>query len=166
MSYYVIIRGPLGCGKTTIAERLSKILNAEYFAVDRVLDEHNLTKDREAGYISQKSFIKVNKIVVPKARRFLDRGIPVIFDGNFYWKSQIDDLIKRLNFPYYVFTLKAPLHVCIERDYKRSKTHVEDAVRAVYKKSTEFSYGTAVDITKSIDKSIKEILSYLPSHIL
>jgi shikimate kinase len=56
MTYYIIIRGPLGCGKTTIAKNLSKKLNAEYFAVDRILDEHNLTKDKEKGYVSQKSF--------------------------------------------------------------------------------------------------------------
>lgn len=54
MSFYVIVRGPLGCGKSTIAEKLSKILKAEYFAVDRVLDKHGLSEDWEDGYISQK----------------------------------------------------------------------------------------------------------------
>jgi len=53
-TYFIILRGPLGCGKSTIAGKISKLLNAEYVAVDRVLDEHNLTKDKEAGYISQK----------------------------------------------------------------------------------------------------------------
>lgn len=162
MAYYVIIRGPLGCGKSTITERLSKILNAKYFAVDRVLDEHDLTKDKEAGYISQRSFIKANEIIAPEAKRILDSGKPVVFDGNFYWKSQIDDLIRRLDFPHYVFTLKAPLEVCIARDIERGKTHGEDAARAVYKKSTEFTYGTVIDITKPLAECIKEIISYLP----
>ncbi len=162
MSYYIIIRGPLGCGKSTIAERLAKILNAEYIVVDRALDEHNLTKDIEEGYISQRSFQKVNEIVVPRAKKFLDKDTPVIFDGNFYWKSQIEDLINRLDFPHYVFTLKAPLEVCIERDNKRDKTHGNDAARAVYKKSTEFDYGTVIDITKSVEESVEEILSHLP----
>lgn len=162
MSYYVIIRGPLGCGKTTIARRLAKTIDAKYFAVDRVLDEYNLTKDKEESYISQKSFIKANKIVAPKAKKVLDRGVPVIFDGNFYWKSQIDDLINKLDFPHYVFTLKVPLEVCIERDKNRNKIHGEDAARAVYKKSTEFDYGTVINITKSVEESVEEILSYLP----
>ncbi len=152
----------MGCGKSTIAERLSKTLNAKYFAVDRILDGHDLEDEWEEGYISQKSFLKVNEIVAPRAKKILDRGIPVVFDGNFYWKSQIDDLIKRLDSPYYVFTLKAPLEVCIKRDGKRKKTHGSDAVRAVYKKSTEFDYGTIIDITKSLKESIEEILSYLP----
>ena len=162
MSYYVIIRGPLGCGKSTIAERLSKTLNAKYFAVDRVLDEYDLTEDKEEGYISQKSFKKVNEIIAPKAKKILEKGAPVIFDGNFYWKSQIDDLIDRLDFSHYVFTLKAPLVVCLERDSNRKKTHGKDAVQVVYAKTTGFDYGTVIDVTKSSNKCVEEILSYLP----
>ena len=162
MSYYIVIRGPLGCGKSTIAERLSKILKAKYFSVDIFLDENNLTKDKEAGYTSQKSFIKVNEIIAPKAKRILDRGKPVVVDGNFYWKLQIEDLIKRLDFPHHVFTLKAPLEVCIARDVERGRTHGEDAARAVYKKSTEFEYGTIIDINRSLEVCVKDILSYLP----
>src|SRR3989344_6503960 len=161
MVYYVIIRGPLGCGKSTIAKELSKILKAKYYAVDRVLDEHDLTKELEDGYISQKSFIKANKIIVPESKRILNSGKPVVFDGNFYWKSEIDDLIKRLKFSYYIFTLKVPLRTCIERDKKRNKTHGKDATRAVYKKSTQFRYGTIIDATKPINESIKNIIYYL-----
>ena len=161
MSYYIIIRGPLGCGKSTISKRLSKILNAKYYPIDRVLDEHNLTEDIEDGYISQKSFIKANDIVIPKAKANLQKGTPIVFDGNFYWKSQIDDLIKRLNFPHHVFTLKAPLEVCIERDSLREKTHGEDAARVVYRKSTEFDYGTVIDINRPLKQCIEEIVSYL-----
>src|SRR3990167_8456887 len=157
MSFYIIIRGPLGCGKSTIAEKLSKILNAKYFAVDRVLDEHDLTKDKEAGYISQRSFIKANEIIAPDAKRILDSGKPVVFDGNFYWKSQIEDLIKRLDYPHYVFTLKAPLEVCIERDRKRRKTHGKIAAKEVYKKSTEFTYGIVININRPLKECIKEI---------
>ena len=162
MSFYVIIRGPLGCGKSTISERLSKILNAKYFAVDKVLEEHDLENDWEAGYISQKSFKKANEIIAPQAQKILDSGKTVVFDGNFYWKSQVEDLISRLDFPHYVFTLKASLEVCIERDKNRNKIHGEDAARAVFKKSTEFEYGTVIDINKPLKKCINEILSHLP----
>jgi shikimate kinase len=34
MEYFVIIRGPLGVGKTTIAKRLAKQLNAKYISID------------------------------------------------------------------------------------------------------------------------------------
>jgi len=162
MCFYVIIRGPLGCGKSTISKELSKRLKAKHLSMDRVLDKNNLTKDWEDGYISQKSFIKANEIAVPKVKQILEKGKPVIFDGNFYHKSQIDDLIKRLKFPHYVFTLKAPLEVCISRDSKRSKTHGKDAAEAVYKKSTEFNYGTVIDINRPLNECIKDIISYLP----
>lgn len=162
MGFYVIIRGPLGCGKSTIAKRLAKILKAKYFAVDKVLDEHGLTKDKEVGYTSQRSFIKANEILVPEAKRILDSGKPVVFDGNFYWKSQIDDLIKRLGFQHHVFTLKAPLKVCIERDRQRGKTHGEDAARAVYKKSTEFDYGVVIGVNQPLNECVKDIFSHLP----
>ncbi len=164
MTYYVIIRGPLGCGKTTIAQQIAKNIKAKYVAIDRILDRHNLTKDKEKGYISQKSFRKANEIIAPQAKRWLRQGIPVIFDGNFYWKSQIDDLIERLDFPHYVFTLKAPLKVCIERDALRKKTHGKDAAMVVYKKSTEFTFGKVIDVTKPVGDVVTEIISYLTKY--
>jgi tRNA uridine 5-carbamoylmethylation protein Kti12 len=160
MSYYIIIRGPLGCGKSTIAETLSKKLKAKHFAIDRVLEDYNI-EEWENGYVSIKSFIKANEISAEKAKKDLEKGIPVIFDGNFYFKEQIENLIKRLNFPHQVFTLKAPLHVCIDRDSKRAKTHGKDAAEAVYKKSTSFDYGIGIDVNKSKKETIEEILSLI-----
>lgn len=159
--YYIIIRGPLGSGKSTISEKLSKIIGAKYFAIDRILDENNLD-EKEEGYISQNSFKKANEIACKEVIKVLKDGKPIIFDGNFYWKSQIDDLISKLGFPHYVFTLKAPIQVCIERDAKRDKTHGKDATMVVYSKSTEFTYGIEIDVTKNIEECLKEILSYLP----
>ena len=163
MSYYIIIRGPLGCGKSTIAESISQRINAQHFSVDKILAEHNLEHDKEEGYISQKSFKKVNEIISPDAEKILEGGKPVIFDGNFYWKSQIEDLISRLHFPHYVFTLKAPLEVCIERDKSRNNTHGEAAARVVFNKSTEFDYGEVIDVTNPLHETTEEILSYVLS---
>lgn len=44
----------------------------------------------------------------------------------------------------------------------RHNPHGEDATRAVYKKATEFSYGSVIDATKPLNESVKEIISYLP----
>ena len=161
MIFYAIIRGPMGCGKSTIAERIAKKLKGKYITMHPILDEHDLTTDKEAGYISQQSFIKANEIIVPQAKLALKSGQSVVFDGNFYWKSQIDDLIERLDFPHYVFTLKAPLEVCIARDARRGKTHGEDAARAVYQKSTEFTYGIVIDANRALETCVKDLLSYL-----
>lgn len=161
MSYFVLIRGPLGCGKTTISEKLARELGVKYVPVDRVLKEHDLTGDQEDGYISQKSFKRANEIIAPAAEETLQRGVPVIFDGNFYWESQIEDLVNRLNYPHEVVTLHAPLEVCLERDRGRGKTHGEDAAIAVYEKSTSFTCGIPIDATRPLEECVEEIKKYL-----
>lgn len=163
MSFYIIIRGPLGAGKSTIAKKIqARLKDARVFLVDRVLDDYGLTSDKEDGYISQKSFLKANEILAPEAEKLLSRGIPVIFDGNFYWKSQIDDLINRLSFKHQVFTLKAPMELCIKRDLERDKTHGKDAAEVVFKKSTQFSYGKEIDVAQSLAQCVDEIISLIP----
>ena len=163
MSYYVIIRGPLGCGKSTVAEKLANQLGAKYYSMDGILDEHGLTRDKEEGYISQQSFITANEIAAPEANNLLKYGMPVVFDGNFYWASQIEDLMERLNYPHQVFTLKASLDTCIKRDGARKKKYGIDAVRAVYKKSIEFDYGIGIDTeNKTAEETVKRILTHLP----
>lgn len=162
MTYYIIIRGPLASGKSTVAMRLCELLGAKHISIDRVLDEHGLTNDREDCYVSQNSFRRANELIAPKIRGVLDGGKPVVIDGNFYWRSQIDNLIDQLKFPHYVFTLSAPVEVCIDRDIQRGRTHGEDAARVVHKKSTEFTYGIVIDVTRTLEKSVKDILSHLP----
>ncbi|MFT4308940.1 MAG: AAA family ATPase [Candidatus Woesearchaeota archaeon] len=162
MGFYVIIRGPLGCGKTTLSERLSSTINATCFHVDKILEEHGLEDEWEEGYISIRSFIKANQIITPKIRVLLDKGSNVIIEGNFYYQSQIDDLISRIGYPHYVFTLHVPLNTCILRDNNRVNPHGEDATRAVYKKTTEFDYGIIIDADNDIDDCINSISSHLP----
>ena len=163
MSYYIIIRGPLGCGKSTISKALAKKINGRHVSIDLVLDKQWLIEDKEDGYISQKSFKKANEIACKDAIQLLQSGTPIIFDGNFYWKSQVDDLIKRLDFPHHVFTLNAPLDVCIARDSKRNVPHGEVAAKVVHKKATEFDYGIIIDITRPLNDCIEDIMLYLPT---
>jgi predicted kinase len=159
MSYYVILRGPLGVGKTTVSRRLSGVIRAEYISIDRILDEHGLWR---SGRLSE--FLRANEVAGGRARNGLAQGIPVVFDGNFYWKSQIKDLIGRLEYPRYVFTLKAPLAVCIERDRRRPGPHGAQGASEVYAKSTKFEYGIGVDATGSVEDIVQEIVSYVSAH--
>lgn len=165
MNYFIIIRGPLGVGKSTISERLAKLLRAEHICIDRVLDEHNLTHDKECGYISQRSFKKANELIAPRVKKLLEKGTIVVIDGNFYWKSQVDDLISRLDCPHYVFTLKAPVKLCIERDSKREKKYGRNAALVVHKKATEFDYGIVIDATGSVDETVNMMRVQLPKTI-
>jgi adenylate kinase family enzyme len=160
MVYCIIIRGPLGCGKSTIAEALAKKLKAKHIAIDNVLDENNI-EEWENGYVALRSFLKANEISAGRAKKDLEQGTPVIFDGNFYFKKQIEDLIRRLKFPHYIFTLKAPLEVCIARDSQRKTSFGKEAAEAVHKKVAEFDYGINIDVTQPLDKIVKEIRGYI-----
>lgn len=162
--YFIILRGPLGCGKSTIAKELVKILNAEYMDIDGVLKDHGWDKvPQDAECIPVENFIKANEIVAPLVKAKLENGKIAVFDACFYHKGVIDDLIQRLPYPHYVFTLKAPLELCIERDSQRKKSYGEGAVMAVHSLVSRFDYGTMIDVTKPLAKTIEEIISYLPT---
>jgi len=165
MAFYIVIRGPLGVGKSTVASRLAKEVGAKHMSIDSILYECDL-EEWEGGYLSEKSFLGANEFAVKRARGFLDTGTPVIFDGNFYWKSQIEDLLGQLDYPHYVFTLKAPLSVCIERDSQRNNPYGSESARDVYAKSIEFDYGIDLDATRPIETVVGEILSRIPQDTL
>ena len=163
MTYYVIIRGPLGVGKTTISKKLIKKINGEYISIDKVVKENEfIGKEREDGYFTQNCYLKANKIIIPKIKDLIKKGVPVVLDGNFYWKSQIDYLIEKLDIEHYIFTLMAPLEVCIDRDSKREKTHGRETSTAIYNKLKELDYGIPIGIDRDINEAVEKILSHLP----
>ncbi len=166
MSYFIIIRGPLCSGKTTISKQLSKLLGAEHISIDKVLDENKLDKvGPDANGIPVENFIKANEIVLPTAKEKLAKGQVVIFDACFYYKEPIEHLIKSLSYPHYEFTLKAPVEVCIARDSIRNLIYGEDAARAVHSMVSRFDYGQNIDVSGDLDSGIKQILSFLPKQI-
>lgn len=164
MGYFIIMRGPLGSGKTTIAQKLKSRLDAEYISIDLILKNHGLDKvSPKAECIPLENFIKANEIILSAVLEKLKRGKIMIFDACFYHKKALEDLVRKLPFPHYVFTLKAPLNICIERDKKRNKTLGKEAVTAVYKLVSRFDYGMVIDASRGTsDKVVKEIVLHLP----
>ena len=159
--FFVIIRGPLGGGKTSVSLKLAEVLGAAYVSIDEILEKNNL-EEWGKTYITLRSFIKANERAANEAIKQLVRGNPVIFDGNFYYKSQVSDLIKRLSFfKPFVFTLRVPLEVCIQRDAHRNVVFGKRAVRLVYKKSTEFQSGVEIDATGDLGAVIDSIIEIL-----
>ncbi len=156
MAFYLIIRGPLGIGKSTVSQRLARKVRGEPISIDRILEDEGLW---DSGRLSE--FLQANAFAADRASKLLVRGTPVIFDGNFYWKAQIRDLLRRLDYRHYVFTLKAPESVCARRDHRRAHPYGRTAVREVFAKSTRFDYGIGVDATGSIPSVVREILSHL-----
>lgn len=165
MTYFIIMRGPLGVGKSAISEKLAKILGAEHISLDKVLEKHHLDKCDEAlGCISPQNFIKADELIVPYVESVLKKGKIVIFDGCFYHREQIDNLLAKLKeYRNYAFTLKAPLDVCIQRDAGRKRVYGDGAAAAVHSLVSRFDYGALIDTSgKTIEATIKEILTHLP----
>ena len=145
--YYVIIRGPAGAGKTAIAKALAKRLDAKYISFDNVLKKHGLDTIK-GSCITAKNFIKANKIALISVSKK-----PVVFDGCFYHKSQLNHLIKELPENPIVFTLKASIDDCIKNDEKR-KSIGEKAIIAVHKLVSKFSYGHVIETNNKTEKQL------------
>lgn len=158
--FFVIVRGPLGAGKTTLSERLARVLGGQHLAIDRILEEQDL-EQWEDGYISEKSFLRANAFAVREAEPALRRGTPVVIEGNFYWRTAVDDLVTRLRFPHVVFTLKVPLSVCFARDAGRKVSLGPDGVREVYEKTTTFDYGVGIDATGAVEDVLATMMREL-----
>ena len=165
MGYYVIIRGPLAVGKSTISRKLTKALKAYYISVDGRLSEYcfdDVSEDEEC--IPANNFIRATEMIMPDVIKKLDEGKIVIFDGCFYHKEQIDQLLRSLPEPHYAFNLRAKLRTCIERDGGRERAYGADAAVAVHNLVSRFDYGINIDTDdKTEGQVVEEILSHLPA---
>lgn len=156
MSASILIRGPLGVGKTTVARLLCSRLGGCYLSVDQVLAEHGL--DQGSDGIPARSFRQANLLALPKALEARASGRAVVFDGNFYYKSQIQQLQRRLPAPVFVFTLQAPLDVCIARDAGRERVYGVDAASWVYFLVSRVSAGIPIQTEgKTAPQVVEEI---------
>ncbi|MCJ7550026.1 MAG: ATP-binding protein [Anaerolineae bacterium] len=162
MGACILIRGPLGVGKTTVARALAEQVGGLYVSVDGILAEHGLDKV-EGECISPENFIKANELALPQARQALSEGRVVVFDGNFYHRAQIDHLVDVLPEPHYAFTLKSPLTVCIDRDSERPRVYGVGAATAVHTMVSRFDYGVSIDTSEMTLEGVLEALrGYLP----
>jgi shikimate kinase len=161
MSYYIIIRGPLGVGKSTIAKALAKKLNAAYISIDTVLEQHGL--DRKDDAFVPEDFIKVNRIILPTIKKHLQKNKIVILDGCFYFKEPIAHLKKELAFKCLIFSIKASLKTCIERDNNRRRVYGENAAKAVYSMVAKLKCGIDIQTDEKTEQQVvDEIISQLP----
>ena len=81
----IIIRGPLGIGKSTISKLVADKFDGKYYSIDDILAEHGLDKrGKNEECISKKNFIKTNELALPRIKENLENGIYTIIDGNFY----------------------------------------------------------------------------------
>ncbi len=157
MSYCIIIRGPLGVGKTTVAKTLAERLAAHYISIDGVLASHDLDKS-DGECIPVENFVCANKLVLPQVQTALTAGQVVVFDGNFYHQGQLTHLEQQVDVPVYGFTLQAPLSVCVERDSQRPRVYGVGAATAVYNLVSRVDYGINIDTEgQTLSQTVAEI---------
>jgi predicted kinase len=163
MPPYIVIRGPLGVGKTTIAKALARRLNGLYISIDDVLAENGLDiVDEGEPCIPAKNFITAQNLVLSKAKDGLKRGRPVIFDGNFYHHEQLTHLAEALPPDGIVVTLTAPLSVCIARDARRAHTYGEGAAAAVHWLVSRVEAGIVIETEgMTVEETVAEIRKHL-----
>lgn len=160
MTYYAIVRGPLGVGKTEVSRRVAAAIGGTHVSIDEILATNDL-EEWDGDAISEASFRRANRFAVERARAALDGGTPAVIDGNFYWRSAIEELVEQLSFPHLICTLNAPLARCIERDAARASPHGAEATRQVYERTMAFSYGTVIDATRSLAEVVSAVLCEL-----
>jgi cytidylate kinase len=151
----IVIRGPLGVGKTTICQLLTNKLGAQYISLDAIIEENQLSID---GGIPLENFLLANSIICNQ----LDAEKTNIVDGCFYFQEQIDDLRARCADCTF-FSLLGDVHICINRDRKRDKVYGEDAARFVHSKVTAIQEGILVDTEKL---SAKEAVEFIVTHLI
>jgi len=160
MSFYIILRGPAGSGKTTLAQRLTEIYNAHYISIDKIKSTRRLKH-------SEPEKLEANKVVLQDAKNHLSQGQIVIIDEVLYYQSQLSQLIEDLPFPHYVFSLKVPLEVCLARNVERrnngSRKMSDDDVKEVYNLVSKLNYRIEINThNRPIEDSLTDILLHLP----
>jgi len=142
----VIIRGPLGVGKTTLSRMLADRMGAKLYSIDDLLKEAVLDRiDPKLGSIPLANFLAVQEDILPEIKKQLSRH-SVILEGNFYHKDQINFFFKNLQENPIVVTLKADLETCVSRDKKRKHSYGVGAATAVYNLVSKFDDGLVLDI--------------------
>lgn len=135
----IIIRGPLGVGKTTISKLLAEKLKAEYLSLDKITD--NSSVEGKDG-IPVENFMKSNKIIIELVK---NSNKPFILDGCFYYQEQIDELKKEFGDKLAIFSLMSDVEKCIQRDSKRNIVYGEDAARYVHMITSKIKAGYEID---------------------
>jgi|FLOH01.1.fsa_nt_gi shikimate kinase len=155
MNGCIIIRGPAGVGKTTIAKEIAKKIGAEYISFDKVMEDNELDEIVGDG-IPAENFVKANELILP----IIANKKNVVLDGCFYRQEQIKHLLKSLTSKVLIFTLCADVNECYERNIQRENPMSLDDINQVHKMVYNLKIGIEINTSKKKkDQIISELLA-------
>ncbi len=155
MAFYLLLRGPLGAGKTTVADVLAREIGGRAISIDALLER----LEWDGGSLDL--FLRANELAEREIRTSLAAGAPAVVDGNFYWSAAISDLEERLPFPHAIFSLRVPVEECVRRDRGRPTSYGEEATREVFEKVARVDAGRPIDGRPPVDEVVREIVTHL-----
>lgn len=157
MSKLIIIRGPSGVGKSTVAKALMERSTRPTVLVD--LDHYRFNFVNPPHGDHHLEFILSTNDIISS----LKLGFDVIFDGN-YTASERQDFLKQLfevhpeeNYPFY---LNASLEETLKRHKTKTNPRIDaDKMKEVYKFASPVGYDQEVIIPEnsSLDETVQLI---------
>jgi adenylate kinase family enzyme len=157
----ILIRGPLGVGKSTIAKLLAKSIGAEYLSLDILLKDNDL---EGTDSIPLENFLKSNELIFDL---ITSSDNSFIIDGCYYHQEQIDDLQKKFNNKILIFSLISDVETCIDRDSKRELVYGKDAASFVHMITTKVKAGHEINNSKlSVEETANKICKGLGVKLL
>ncbi|MFZ5365476.1 MAG: AAA family ATPase [Patescibacteria group bacterium] len=160
----LIIRGPAGVGKTTLAKSLQKDFDFEYINCDQL--RRKIFGDDKW----QKEYkIQAMQHAAEQASDLLNQGKNVIIDDVFEYPQQIEIIKKQLPIAKWV-TLEGTEELCIKRDIGRKEGEDErgycgeEAIRYLYKHylkepiEGEIKVQTAEKTSREVSEEVKKKL--------
>lgn len=157
MKQIIVIRGPLGVGKSTISKIIASKLNAEYLSLDHIISDNNL--NTEDG-ITLENFLKSNDIILDIV--YKSKNEHFILDGCFYYIEQVEDLKHKFKGNVAFITLRGSLQKCIERDSNRSKAYGKDSATFVFNMTEGVKVGYEIwNENLTIDKTVEKVLEFI-----
>ena len=153
--HIIVIRGPSGVGKTSVAHRLPDYIHAECFSFDEVMKRHELDMIM-GGSIPAENFIKADEIVFSEIKT--TAADVVVLDCCLYHKEHLDDLqqrAKELGTTISIFTLDASLAVCLKRNSMRKNPMTNDDVEKVHSLVHALITGIVIPTR---DKTVRDIV--------
>lgn len=155
-NHLIIIRGPAGSGKTTIAKILADRMRIKHIALDELLAKARLDRvDTKLGCIPIANFLAIQEDILSEIEKQIKTS-SIIIDGNFYFKEQIEFFKNNWKLNTYVITLTCKLETCINRDLRRKNPIGKKAITEIYNLVSKFEYGFVVNIDGKTREHIVE----------